>query len=91
MTLGICDELAVRSLNLCAGEDGLHRAYEAIVAALARRGVTLSLTSNGRTEPDLGRLHAEMTGAPGMGADLRLRAWPLPKRVPGPGAPSLNH
>jgi radical SAM protein with 4Fe4S-binding SPASM domain len=48
-TLGICDDLPVRSINLGTGENGLHRAYEAIVAALAGRGVKLSLTSNGYT------------------------------------------
>jgi MoaA/NifB/PqqE/SkfB family radical SAM enzyme len=48
-TVGICDDLPVRSLNLGTGENGLHPDYEAIVAALARRGVKLSLTSNGYT------------------------------------------
>jgi radical SAM protein with 4Fe4S-binding SPASM domain len=48
-TLGICDDLPVRSINLGTGENGLHREYEAIVAALDRRGVKLSLTSNGYT------------------------------------------
>jgi radical SAM protein with 4Fe4S-binding SPASM domain len=48
-TLAICDDLPVRSINLGTGENGLHRDYEAIVAALARRGVKLSLTSNGFT------------------------------------------
>jgi len=48
-TLAICDTVPVRSMNLGTGENGLHRDYEAIVAALARRGVKLSLTSNGFT------------------------------------------
>jgi radical SAM protein with 4Fe4S-binding SPASM domain len=47
--VGICDDLPVRAINLGTGENGLHRDYEAIVAALARRGVKLSLTSNGYT------------------------------------------
>ncbi len=47
--LGICDCIPVRSLNLGTGENGLHQDYEAIVAALAQRGVRLSLTSNGYT------------------------------------------
>lgn len=47
--VGICDCLPVRSINLGTGENGLHEEYEAIVAALARRGVRLSLTSNGYT------------------------------------------
>jgi radical SAM protein with 4Fe4S-binding SPASM domain len=48
-TVGICDALPVRSINLGTGENGLHPDYEAIVAALGRRGVKLSLTSNGFT------------------------------------------
>lgn len=48
-TVGIPDALPVRSINLGTGENGLHRDYERIVAALARRGVRLSLTSNGYT------------------------------------------
>ena len=48
-TVGICDALPVRSINLGTGENGLHPDYEPIVAALARRGVRLSLTSNGYT------------------------------------------
>ena len=48
-TAGICDALPVRSVNLGTGENGLHPDYEAIVATLARRGVKLSLTSNGYT------------------------------------------
>src|SRR5262245_11674802 len=48
-TAGICDALPVRCVNLGTGENGLHPDYEAIVAALARRGVKLSLTSNGYT------------------------------------------
>jgi radical SAM protein with 4Fe4S-binding SPASM domain len=48
-TVGICDALPVRSINLGTGENGLHPDYEAIVAALARREVKLSLTSNGFT------------------------------------------
>jgi len=47
--MGICDCLPVRSVNLGTGENGLHQDYEAIVAALTRRGVKLSLTSNGYT------------------------------------------
>jgi radical SAM protein with 4Fe4S-binding SPASM domain len=47
--VGICDDLPVRSINLGTGENGLHPEYEAIVTALARRGVKLSLTSNGYT------------------------------------------
>jgi radical SAM protein with 4Fe4S-binding SPASM domain len=47
--LTICDGVPVRSINLGTGENGLHRDYEAIVAALAGRGVKLSLTSNGYT------------------------------------------
>lgn len=47
--LGLCDSLPVRSVNLGTGENGLHEDYEGIVAALARRGVKLSLTSNGYT------------------------------------------
>jgi len=47
--VGICDDLPVRSINLGTGENGLHRDYESIVAALVRRGVKLSLTSNGYT------------------------------------------
>jgi radical SAM protein with 4Fe4S-binding SPASM domain len=47
--VGVCDALPVRSVNLGTGENGLHPDYEAIVAALAARGVKLSLTSNGFT------------------------------------------
>jgi radical SAM protein with 4Fe4S-binding SPASM domain len=47
--LGICDALPVRGLNLGTGENGLHPDYQDIVAALAARGVRLSLTSNGYT------------------------------------------
>lgn len=46
---GICDGLPVRSVNLGTGENGLHADYAKIVAALAARGVKLSLTSNGFT------------------------------------------
>jgi radical SAM protein with 4Fe4S-binding SPASM domain len=46
---GVCDALPVRSMNLGTGENGLHPDYETIVAALASRGVKLSLTSNGFT------------------------------------------
>jgi radical SAM protein with 4Fe4S-binding SPASM domain len=46
---GVCDALPVRSINLGTGENGLHPDYETIVAALADRGVKLSLTSNGFT------------------------------------------
>jgi radical SAM protein with 4Fe4S-binding SPASM domain len=46
---GVCDALPVRSINLGTGENGLHPDYETIVAALAARGVKLSLTSNGFT------------------------------------------
>jgi radical SAM protein with 4Fe4S-binding SPASM domain len=45
----VCDALPVRSMNLGTGENGLHPEYETIVAALAERGVKLSLTSNGFT------------------------------------------
>src|SRR5262245_15328633 len=48
-TVGICGDLPVRSMNLGTGENGLHPDYAAIVAALARRGVKLSVTSNGYT------------------------------------------
>src|SRR5262245_65130872 len=47
--MSVCDARPVRSINLGTGENGLHPDYEAIVAALARRGVRLSLTSNGYT------------------------------------------
>src|SRR5262245_44394822 len=47
--MSVCDARPVRSINLGTGENGLHPDYEAIVAALARRGVKLSLTSNGYT------------------------------------------
>jgi radical SAM protein with 4Fe4S-binding SPASM domain len=47
--VGICDHVPVRSINLGTGENGLHPEYEAIVTALAGRGVKLSLTSNGYT------------------------------------------
>ena len=47
--VGVCDDLPVRSINLGTGENGLHPDYESIVAALVRRGVKLSLTSNGYT------------------------------------------
>jgi len=46
---GVCDALPVRSVNLGTGENGLHPDYPAIVAALAERGVKLSVTSNGFT------------------------------------------
>jgi len=46
---GVCDALPVRSINLGTGENGLHPDYDAIVDALAARGVKLSLTSNGFT------------------------------------------
>jgi radical SAM protein with 4Fe4S-binding SPASM domain len=46
---GVCDALPVRSMNLGTGENGLHPDYESIVAALASRGVRLSVTSNGFT------------------------------------------
>jgi radical SAM protein with 4Fe4S-binding SPASM domain len=45
----VCESLPVRSLNLGTGENGLHPDYAVIVAALAARGVRLSLTSNGFT------------------------------------------
>src|SRR5262245_51800083 len=48
-TLGICDAVPVRSINLGTGENGLHPEYGVIVSALAGRGVKLSLTSNGYT------------------------------------------
>src|SRR5437867_5170398 len=47
--MGVCDTLPVRSINLGTGENGLHPDYDAIVDALAARGVKLSLTSNGFT------------------------------------------
>jgi radical SAM protein with 4Fe4S-binding SPASM domain len=46
---GVCDALPVRSMNLGTGENGLHPDYDTIVAALAARGVKLSVTSNGLT------------------------------------------
>jgi radical SAM protein with 4Fe4S-binding SPASM domain len=45
----ICEDLPVGSINLGTGENGLHPDYATIVRALARRGVKLSLTSNGFT------------------------------------------
>jgi radical SAM protein with 4Fe4S-binding SPASM domain len=47
--VGICDDVPVGAINLGTGENGLHPDYGAIVGALARRGVKLSLTSNGYT------------------------------------------
>src|SRR6266436_3407965 len=46
---GECEPLPVRPINLGTGENGLHPDYDAIVDALAARGVKLSLTSNGFT------------------------------------------
>lgn len=45
----VCECLPVRSVNLGTGENGLHPRYAEMVAALAARGVKLSLTSNGFT------------------------------------------
>ena len=45
----ICDSLPVRSINLGTGENGLHPDYAAVVELLRKRGVKLSLTSNGFT------------------------------------------
>src|SRR5262249_51794528 len=45
----VWEALPVSSMNLGTGENGLHPRYEEIVAALAERGVKLSLTSNGFT------------------------------------------
>lgn len=45
----VCDSLPVASVNLGTGENGLHPDYAAIVRALGRRGIKLSLTSNGFT------------------------------------------
>ncbi len=46
---GVCEDLPVGSINLGTGENGLHRDYPEIVRALSRRGIKLSLTSNGFT------------------------------------------
>ena len=42
-----CDSLPVRSVNLGVGENGLHPDYRAILDSLWRRGLPLSITSNG--------------------------------------------
>jgi radical SAM protein with 4Fe4S-binding SPASM domain len=46
---GVCECLPVGSVNLGTGENGLHPEYARIVGELARRGVKLSVTSNGFT------------------------------------------
>lgn len=43
----VCDSIPVRSLNLGVGENGLHPDFHAILAYLAQRGITTSLTTNG--------------------------------------------
>jgi radical SAM protein with 4Fe4S-binding SPASM domain len=47
--LAVCEGLPARSVNLGTGENGLHPDWPGIVAALADRGLQLSLTSNGFT------------------------------------------
>jgi MoaA/NifB/PqqE/SkfB family radical SAM enzyme len=43
----ICDSVAVRSVNLGTGENGLHPDFRAILRYLRDRGITTALTSNG--------------------------------------------
>ncbi len=45
--LAVLDRLPVRSVNLGTGENGLHPRFGEILANLASRGVTLTMTSNG--------------------------------------------
>ena len=42
----ICDSIPVKSMNLGVGENGFHPEYRAILAYLAQRGITTSITSN---------------------------------------------
>ncbi len=43
----VCDSVAVKSMNLGVGENGLHPDYHAILDLLAERGIVTSITSNG--------------------------------------------
>jgi len=43
----VCDSLAVGSMNLGVGENGLHSEYRGILDDLAARGIKTSITSNG--------------------------------------------
>ncbi len=43
----ICDAVAVRSVNLGTGENGLHPEYHDVLAFLRQRGVRHTLTTNG--------------------------------------------
>jgi radical SAM protein with 4Fe4S-binding SPASM domain len=43
----ICESIAVRSMNLGVGENGLHGEYAAILSDLWDRGLRTSITSNG--------------------------------------------
>jgi MoaA/NifB/PqqE/SkfB family radical SAM enzyme len=43
----VCDSIAVKSMNLGVGENGLHPDYHAILKFLADRGIVTSITSNG--------------------------------------------
>ncbi|HSF30257.1 MAG TPA: radical SAM protein [Candidatus Tectomicrobia bacterium] len=43
----VCDSVAVKSMNLGVGENGLHPDYHAILDLLADRGIVTSITSNG--------------------------------------------
>jgi radical SAM protein with 4Fe4S-binding SPASM domain len=58
-----CRAVAVRSVNLGVGENGLHPQYEAILDDLAALAVKTSITSNGRSvavlsDAALGRFHS---------------------------------
>ena len=43
----VCESIPVGSVNLGVGENGLHPDFSGILAYLAQRGVTTSITSNG--------------------------------------------
>jgi radical SAM protein with 4Fe4S-binding SPASM domain len=59
----VCDAVAVASMNLGVGENGLHPEYQGILDDLAARGIKTSITSNGLSidrldDPELTRFHS---------------------------------